>query len=63
MGKGKRFLDNSIIKARVEARMKQVRELHFLNGAALVIGENGKLFKKYADGRKIQVEIDNSIGV
>jgi hypothetical protein len=62
MRKGKSFLDDPIIRARVEARLKQVRELHFSNGAALVVGENGILFKKYADGRKVQVEQDNLTG-
>jgi len=53
---GKGLLDQPGVRERIAKKVEEVKKLHFSNGRPLIIGENGKMFKLYEDGRKEEIK-------
>jgi hypothetical protein len=55
MKTGKGLLDRSGVRSRIAKKVEEVKKFHFSNGRPLIIGENGKMFRLYGDGRKEEI--------
>jgi hypothetical protein len=60
MGKG--LLDSPEVAKRVQARLKEVRDLHFSNGQPLVVIKTGKIFNYYSDGSQVEIKTNTAKG-
>ena len=59
MIKGKGLLDRPGVRERIQKKAEEVKRMYFENGLPLIIGENGKIYNVYADGRKEEVTKKN----